>query len=159
MYPENPEGTQVILGSMNMGYISVTARNRTHNLFHPKWESIPLDHSEGLSFNPGLLKFQMRQTSMAHSPDLTANSWMKTMSTIWSRSFSGIPTEMEHRIILIQMTTTMASRISKMMMQMVTAFWTCSTGIGGNFFLNYFLGTCFCEMHNFMCLFIICRMK
>ena len=36
MYPENPEGTQVILGSMNMGYISNTARNRTHNLFRPK---------------------------------------------------------------------------------------------------------------------------
>ena len=33
MYPENPEGTQVIVGSMNMGYISDTARNRTHNLF------------------------------------------------------------------------------------------------------------------------------
>ena len=35
MYPENPEGTQVIqviVGSMNMGYISDTARNRTHNL-------------------------------------------------------------------------------------------------------------------------------
>ena len=31
MYPENPEGTQVIVGLMNMGYISDTARNRTHN--------------------------------------------------------------------------------------------------------------------------------
>ena len=47
MYPENPEGTQVILGSMNMGYISGTARNRTHNLFRPKRELIPLDHSDG----------------------------------------------------------------------------------------------------------------
>ena len=36
MYPENPEGTQVIVGSMNMEYISDTARNRTHNLFRPK---------------------------------------------------------------------------------------------------------------------------
>ena len=36
MYPENPEGTQVIVGSMNMGYISDTARNRTHNLLRPK---------------------------------------------------------------------------------------------------------------------------
>ena len=27
MYLENPEGTQVIVGSMNMGYISDTARN------------------------------------------------------------------------------------------------------------------------------------
>ena len=39
MYPENPEGTQVIKGSMNMGYISDTARNRTHNLFHQRTET------------------------------------------------------------------------------------------------------------------------
>ena len=49
MYPENPEGTQVIVGSMNMGYISDTARNRTHNLFRPKRESLPLGHSDGLN--------------------------------------------------------------------------------------------------------------
>ena len=47
MYPENPEGTQVIVGSMNMGYISDTARNRTHNLFRPKREPIPLGHNDG----------------------------------------------------------------------------------------------------------------
>ena len=47
MYPENPEGTQVIVGSMNMGYISDTARNRTHNLFRLKREPIPLYHSDG----------------------------------------------------------------------------------------------------------------
>ena len=47
MYPENPEGTQVIVGSMNMGYISDTARNRTHNLFRPKREPKPLGHSDG----------------------------------------------------------------------------------------------------------------
>ena len=47
MYPENPEGTQVIVGSMNMGYISDTARNRSHNLFRPKREPIPLGHSDG----------------------------------------------------------------------------------------------------------------
>ena len=46
MYPENPKGTQVIVGSMNMGYISDTARNRTHNLFRPKREPIPLGHSD-----------------------------------------------------------------------------------------------------------------
>ena len=45
MYPENPEGTQVILGSMNMGYISDTARNRTHDLFRPKRELMALGHS------------------------------------------------------------------------------------------------------------------
>ena len=33
---------------MNMGYISDTARNRTHNLFRPKREPIPLGHSDGL---------------------------------------------------------------------------------------------------------------
>ena len=44
MYPDNPEGTQVIVGSMNMGYISDTARNRTHNVFRPKREPIPLGH-------------------------------------------------------------------------------------------------------------------
>ena len=48
-YPENPKGTQlVIVGSMNMGYISDTARNRTHNLFRPKREPIPLGHSDGI---------------------------------------------------------------------------------------------------------------
>ena len=48
MYPENPEGTQVIVGSVNMGYISHTARNRTHDLFRPKREPTPLGHSDGL---------------------------------------------------------------------------------------------------------------
>ena len=47
MFSENPEGTQAIVGSKNMGYISDTARNRTHNLFCPKRESIPLGHSDG----------------------------------------------------------------------------------------------------------------
>ena len=46
MYPENPEGTQVIVGSMNMEYISDTARNRTHNLLRPKREPKPLGHSD-----------------------------------------------------------------------------------------------------------------
>ena len=45
MYPESPEETQVIVGSMNTGYISDTARNRTHNLFRPKRERIPLGHN------------------------------------------------------------------------------------------------------------------
>ena len=49
MYPGTPEGTQVIVGSMNMGYISDTARNRTHNLFRPKREPIPLGHNDGQS--------------------------------------------------------------------------------------------------------------
>ena len=48
MYPENPEETQVIVGSMNMGYISDTDRNRTHNLFRTKREPIQIGHSDGL---------------------------------------------------------------------------------------------------------------
>ena len=48
MYPENPEGTQVIVGSMNMGYISDTVRNRTHNLIRHKRKPMPLGHSDGL---------------------------------------------------------------------------------------------------------------
>ena len=55
MCPENPEGTQVIVGSMNMGYISYTARNRTHNLFRPKREPITLGHSDGRNWNANLL--------------------------------------------------------------------------------------------------------
>ena len=47
MSPENPDGTQVIVGSMNMGYISDTARIRNHNMFRPKREPIPLGHSDG----------------------------------------------------------------------------------------------------------------
>ena len=48
MDPENPEGTQAIVDSMNMGYISDSARNRTHNLFRPRREPIPLGHSDGM---------------------------------------------------------------------------------------------------------------
>ena len=57
MYPENPQGTQVIVGSMNMGYIYDTARNQTHNLFRPKREQIPLGHVSPL-FRAGWLKLQ-----------------------------------------------------------------------------------------------------
>ena len=39
MYPENPEGTQVIVGSMNMGYIELTTCSG-----RPKRE--PLGHSD-----------------------------------------------------------------------------------------------------------------
>ena len=58
MYPANPEGTQVIVGSTNMGYIiSDTARNLTHNLFRPRRELIPLGHSDGQSLHPDTLLF------------------------------------------------------------------------------------------------------
>ena len=43
MYPENTDGTQVIVGSMNMGYISDSVRNQTHNLSYLKRDPIPLD--------------------------------------------------------------------------------------------------------------------
>ena len=45
---QRPEGTQVIVGSTNMGYISDTARNRIRNVFRPKLELIPLGHNNGL---------------------------------------------------------------------------------------------------------------
>ena len=45
--PREPRRTQVIPGSMNMGYISDTAKNRTHNLFRTKCKPIPLGRSDG----------------------------------------------------------------------------------------------------------------
>ena len=45
MYPENPEGIQVFIGYMNMGYD--TTRTQTRNLFHLKCALIPLGHSDG----------------------------------------------------------------------------------------------------------------
>ena len=54
MHQENLEETQVIVGSMNMGYDiypALSARNRTHNLFCPKCGPIPLGHSDGKSFD------------------------------------------------------------------------------------------------------------
>ena len=68
MYPENPEGTQVIVGSMNMGYISDTARNRTHNLFRPKWEPIPLGHSDGLPVEYARFKMSDKQLCSKWNP-------------------------------------------------------------------------------------------
>ena len=50
MYLENPEGTQVISGTTNIGYDIYlnTARTRTHNLFCRKRQLIPLGHSNEL---------------------------------------------------------------------------------------------------------------
>ena len=47
--PREPRRAQVIVGSRNMGYISDTARNRTHNLFRLKREPIPLCHNDLIS--------------------------------------------------------------------------------------------------------------
>ena len=53
--PKEPGRNPSIVGSMNMGYISDTAGNRTHNLFRPKCEPIPLRHSDGQRLPTGLL--------------------------------------------------------------------------------------------------------
>ena len=47
MYPENPEGTQVIIGSMILEYVSDIARTRTRNMFRPKCASLLLGRSNG----------------------------------------------------------------------------------------------------------------
>ena len=70
MYPENPEGTQVIVGSMNMGYISDTARNRTHNLFCPKREPISLGHSDMTGVCLGFLSSSYRQSVLNYAARL-----------------------------------------------------------------------------------------
>ena len=43
----NSKGTRVIVGSMNMGYVSDTARTQTYNLFGLKRVQIPLGQSNG----------------------------------------------------------------------------------------------------------------
>ena len=53
---QRPEGTQVFVGSMNMGNISDTARNRTHNLFRPKREPMRLGHNDGSLGSYGLIQ-------------------------------------------------------------------------------------------------------
>ena len=62
MYPENPEETQVIIGSMNMGYVSDTARTRTRNLFRPR--ILDLNGSIWCNFNLNLIYFINIQLSM-----------------------------------------------------------------------------------------------
>ena len=50
MYPENPEGTQVIVGFMNMGYDiypTLTGIELTTYSVRPKCAPIPLGHSDG----------------------------------------------------------------------------------------------------------------
>ena len=78
MYPENLEGTRVIVGSMNMGYdIFDTARNRTHNLFRPKCVPIPLGYSD-LTFSMSVahnqiswwLKFCPENSWHAEAPEI-----------------------------------------------------------------------------------------
>ena len=70
---ENPEETQVIIGSMNIGYgIYITARNRTHNLFCPKCTSIPLGHSGILSLYALLLHALLMHVSVCSAPVCSA---------------------------------------------------------------------------------------
>ena len=47
MYPENPEGTRLIVGSMNVGYVSDTAGRELATCSVPKCAPIPLGHSDG----------------------------------------------------------------------------------------------------------------
>ena len=85
MYPENPEGNQVIVGSMNMEYISDTARNRTHNLFRPKWEPIPLGHSVdsfGINLFLAHLVFQLLHRF--------------THAALGATTFTSLPTNLHH---------------------------------------------------------------
>ena len=70
--PRKPKGTQVNVGSMNMGYIFDTARNRTHNLFRPKREPIPLGHCDGLLKRGCAL--DENNKSMNYQPELFTNS-------------------------------------------------------------------------------------
>ena len=80
MYPENPEGTQVIVGSMNMGYISDTARNRTQNRFRPKREPIPLGHSDGLGSHDQMWKIYIYKLLLQV---LNTEQLNKTGGIIW----------------------------------------------------------------------------
>ena len=63
MYAENPEGILIIVGSMNMGYISDIAKKRTYNLFCPKWEPIPLGRSDE-KFNFHIILFLQHKSLM-----------------------------------------------------------------------------------------------
>ena len=85
MYPENPEGTQVIVRSMNMGYISDTARNRTHNRFRPKRESIPLGHSDGqvASSSPGV-SFGFEVSVECESPGLSISISLSLLVNVFN---------------------------------------------------------------------------
>ena len=41
MFPENPEGTRVIEGSMNMGYVSTRTQTRAGaDASRPQWQSL-----------------------------------------------------------------------------------------------------------------------
>ena len=64
MYPDVPR-TQVIVGSMNMGYISDTAMDRTQDLFRPKREPIPIGYSDGrqVLIDLGLVRLSCRRST------------------------------------------------------------------------------------------------
>ena len=55
MYPENPEGTQVIVGSMNMGYISDTASLKLWIWTHT--QSMAEIHLKSHSWNKGVQRY------------------------------------------------------------------------------------------------------
>ena len=39
MYPENPEGTQVIIGSMNMNLLAMLEKKRYDKMDRPMWRN------------------------------------------------------------------------------------------------------------------------
>ena len=58
VYPRKPrrDPSNRRLYEHGVGYISDTARNRTHNLFRPKCAPIPLGHSDGIIYLLGLCR-------------------------------------------------------------------------------------------------------
>ena len=65
MHSDSPERTQAIVGSMNLGLIYDTARNRTHNRFRHKLEPI-MDGRPG-NYTGWITCFK-KKTSFASGP-------------------------------------------------------------------------------------------
>ena len=97
----NPEGTQIIVGSMNTGYISDTTGNRTHSLFRLKREPIPLGHIVWPFSAPAVyvlqawfwyrfqhIQCQGSQNKQNHSPDLDGWPWKgKSNTFVYDHSY------------------------------------------------------------------------
>ena len=76
MYPENPEGTRVIVGFMNMRYVSDTVRIRTRNLWFQFFSQLHYKNASDLSMeeehlfgvlNVKILKLQGLKSSAGKS--------------------------------------------------------------------------------------------
>ena len=75
-----PMGPGVIVGSMNLGYVSDTARNRTHNLCAP----IPLDHSDG---QWSIINY----SSISRSSVTKALIWFRSIKIVCTASLLTLP--------------------------------------------------------------------